>query len=275
MLKKLLHPAVVRLKTAADRGAHDKYMNTALPEQIRELYRREAGKRCFIIGNGPGLKISDLDLLQKEDCFACNRIYGVFEKTNWRPKYYCAQDARVLAQIKDELSIAIDNCEYAFLPYNFRKMYPVSVMSRSNLCLFYHPYVSVYSQNGKYPEGLMPFSDDVSSRIYDGLSITYGMIQIAVYLGYTEIYLVGIDHNYAMKNGVVDGSQSYAEGIRPIDMSTQFPPELLLCEISYREARRYCEANEIKIQNATRGGKLEVFERASLDYLLNNQEEIK
>ena len=139
-----------------------------------------------------------------------------------------------------------------------------------NVHLFYKPYVSVYSEDGTYPEGLMPFSKDVSRQVYDGLSITYAMIQLAVYMGFKEIYLLGVDHNYPMKNGVVDTSQSYAEGIKPIDMSTQYPPELLLCEVSYREARRFCEDRKISIKNATRGGKLEVFERISLEEAIQN-----
>ena len=236
--------------------------------KIRKYKNINAGKRCFIIGNGPSLTISDLDRLAGEDGFACNRIYGLYDKTEWRPKYYCSQDYKVLEQIQDDLEFAADNCEEVFLPYNFKGLYSEELLRKDNVNLFYHPYVSVYSSDGTYPEGLMPFSDDISRQIYDGLSITYGMMQIAAYMGYKEIYLIGIDHNYPMKNGVVDVCQSYAEGIKPIDMSTQFPPELLLCEVSFREAKRYCEAKGIKIQNATRGGKLEVFERMELDELI-------
>ena len=53
-------------------------------------------------------------------------------------------------------------------------------------------------------------------------------------------------------------------------MSTQFPPELLLCEVSFREAKRFCEKNGISIYNATRGGKLEVFNRISLDEVIGD-----
>lgn len=266
-LKNIIHPLVLAVRTAGDHTAHNRYLKTNWPEKIRLLYNTQEGRRCFIIGNGPSLKISDLDVLSGEDCFACNRIYGVYEKTLWRPKYYCVQDSRVIDQIKDDLMYALEQSRYTFLPYNFKEKYPVEMFENDRLHLFYHPYVSVYSRDGDYPEGIMPFSENIASAVYDGLSITYGMIQMAVYMGYREIYLIGVDHNYTMKNGKVDAERSYAEGIKPIDMSSQFPPELLLCEISFRGARKYCEAHGIKIRNATRGGKLEIFERIPLDSL--------
>lgn len=264
-LKSILHPAVVSVKTFMDKNKQKNYLKTKYPEQIKKFKNINKGKRCFIIGNGPSLKISDLTALKDEDCFACNRIYGLYDKTPWRPKYYCAQDYKVLQQISQDLPQAIKDSDVAFFPYNFKDIYPNKILTDNKVNLFYHPYVSVYSKDGTYPEDIMPFSHDITQSIYDGLSITYGMIQVAVYMGYSEIYLLGIDHNYKMKNGVVDTSQSYAEGIKPIDMSTQFPPELLLCENSFRTAKRFCEKNGIIIKNATRGGKLEVFERVDFE----------
>ena len=268
MIKKLLHPVVVKIKTCVDDSKHRNYLCTDNPGKLKKYRGSRAGKRCFIIGNGPSLKVEDLTALKDEDCFACNRIYGLYDKTEWRPKYYCSQDCKVIEQIAEDLPYAVEECEAAFFPYNFRGLFPEQVLKSSKVGLFYKPYVSVYSEDGTYPEGIMPFSDDISKAVYDGLSITYGMIQMAVYMGYKEIYLIGIDHNYPMKNGVVDVTQSYAEGIKPIDMSTQYPPELLLCENSFRGERKYCEANGVKIYNATRGGKLEVFERIELDQLI-------
>lgn len=57
--------------------------------QIREGQSRE---RCFIVGNGPSLTMSDLQAISEEDCFGANHIYKLFDKTSWRPKYYVLQD---------------------------------------------------------------------------------------------------------------------------------------------------------------------------------------
>lgn len=267
-LKHFLQPLVASIKRRIDEKRQLSYLQTEYVQQLMQLKNSAKEKRCFIIGNGPSLTISDLEKLKDEACFASNRIYGIYEKTQWRPTYYCSQDQRVIEQIRNDLPYAVDNCKYALFSYKTRKNLPSQVIAANNVRLFYAPYVSVYSKDGRYPEGIMPFSDDISRAVYDGLSITYAMIQMAVYMGYKEIYLLGIDHNYPMINGVVDAGKSYAEGIKPIDMRTQYPPELELCENSFRGARRYCEAHDVQIFNATRGGKLEVFERIDLDTLI-------
>ena len=50
---------------------------------MRSLKDSHIGERCFIIGNGPSLKLSDLEALKGEFCFGMNRIYELFPKTDW------------------------------------------------------------------------------------------------------------------------------------------------------------------------------------------------
>lgn len=40
------------------------------------------------------------------------------------------------------------------------------------------------------------FSDDIVRGVYSGYTVAYDMIQIAVYMGFSEIYLIGADFNY-------------------------------------------------------------------------------
>ena len=66
------------------------------------------GQRCFIVGNGPSLKIEDLDLLKDEITFACNKIFLAFTETEWRPTYYSVLDILVAehnADIIDQLPL--------------------------------------------------------------------------------------------------------------------------------------------------------------------------
>ncbi len=44
-------------------------------KKYQNLYN---GKRCFVIGNGPSLKNTDLSLLKDEYAFGMNRIYLAF-----------------------------------------------------------------------------------------------------------------------------------------------------------------------------------------------------
>jgi hypothetical protein len=44
--------------------------------------------------------------------------------------------------------------------------------------------------------------------------------------------------------------------------------------LAYARAKEVCDREGIKIYNATRGGKLEIFERADLDKVLDNTKNI-
>lgn len=240
--------------------------------KIKSLKNTCKTKRCFILGNGPSLNINDLNLLINEDCFASNRIYDLYDKTIWRPKYYCIQDDKVIKAIKSNLKLAVKNTEKAFLIYNYKHLYKDDILKDERVNLFFQPYISTWRKNNKLDEGCVPFSNDISKGIFNGGSIIYPMIQIAVYMGYKEIYLLGVDHNYILNSkGLVDSKLSYCKGIKAIDMKKQYKPALELCEFAFREAKKYCENNNIKIMNATRGGKLEVFDRIDLDLLLKNK----
>lgn len=56
---------------------------------LKDIHR---GERCFIVGNGPSLKVEDLHLLQDEFTLASNRIWLAFDQTAWRPTYYTLCD---------------------------------------------------------------------------------------------------------------------------------------------------------------------------------------
>lgn len=67
---------------------------------IKDVYK---GKRCFIVGNGPSLRVDDLDKIKNEYSFASNKIYKIFDKTMWRPDYYVICDAIYLRESLEEI----------------------------------------------------------------------------------------------------------------------------------------------------------------------------
>ena len=57
------------------------YLNPARRDSIARLAAlrdRHRGERCFILGNGPSLKRTDLSKLRNETTFGLNRIYLAF-----------------------------------------------------------------------------------------------------------------------------------------------------------------------------------------------------
>lgn len=207
-------------------------------------------ERCFIVATGPSLTDTDLDKLENEITFSMNSICLKFEDIKFRPTYYGIQDEYVYSKIeKDIKKSGMDNI---FISDRIARKYIIPKNSSIfSLNLLNHNYL-----HSKYNS---KFSDDCFKQVYDGYTITYSLIQIAVYMGFKEIYLVGADTNYDMKkmhyveHGVYDPTYEQA-GIRMIE--------------AYKIAKDFADRNSIKIFNATRGGMLEVFERVDLDELL-------
>lgn len=109
------------------------------------------------------------------------------------------------------------------------------------------------------------FSDDIVRGVYSGYTVAYDMIQIAVYMGFSEIYLIGADFNY---NGDAAQKGNHVYDSKFQDKRKMAGRSYIDCSINAMEvSRKYAEAHGIKIYNATRGGKLEVFERKELDEL--------
>lgn len=68
-------------------------------KRIMSLKNKFEGKRCFIIGTGPSLKIEDLERVYRNGdvSFASNRIFKLFHKTQWRPQLYCVSDLELFS----------------------------------------------------------------------------------------------------------------------------------------------------------------------------------
>lgn len=110
----------------------------------------------------------------------------------------------------------------------------------------------------------LPFSQDCSQYIQAASTVTYTMIQLACYMGYNEIYLIGMDHTYANvtdDKGVVIKKNKVRSHAFEDEKPEEVVANISYMEDAYRTARQYCEAHGVKIYNATIGGALEIFER--------------
>lgn len=249
-------------------------------QKVRKFHNLYQGQRCFIIGNGPSLAIDDLEKLKNEFTFACNSIYGIYERTDWRPTFFCAWDTPYCEGIlkkRETVNYLLSNCDAAFTGTNKNMRFLRDDADFQNLF-----YVRArYKTDEK--SGLPLFSDDCSQCCYAAGTVTYLMMQLAAYMGFCEIYLLGMDMSYSFKlleDGTIDYSDSYAQGIKEkeenVELQTEVAKILTTYEIGERErvfgkcymaARQYALSHGIKIYNATRGGKLEVFDRVNFDEL--------
>lgn len=237
------------------------FENTKYGKELRKLKDKFLGERCFIVGNGPSLKISDLDKLKDEYTFAFNRIYYVFNDTDWRPTFYCIQDDKMIMNSIDKIKTCIKT-RYIFAPIDFKFFYNINLNTSYYFCQRRNTDISnIY------------FSESIDKGISVCNTVTYTAIQLAVYMGFTNIYLIGIDHCF---NKVIDSNGNITK--RNInnyfceeydkDKDDLYIPNLDLSTKAYERALSYTKLHpSIKILNATRGGELEVFNRESFDSL--------
>ncbi len=251
-------------------------------EKLKRYEGLYKGNRCFIIGNGPSLTIGDLEKLKGEITFACNSIYALYEHTSWRPDFHCAWDevfCKKMMSEKEDVERMTSNCE-AF----FTRIMSEGFAFRDCKDIRNLYYVKdVRGRDGK--QGLPLFSGDCSRQVYSSGSVTYMMLQLAVYMGFEEIYLLGMDCSYSIERHS-DGSitrndiRDYNHLIQQMEerQGMALPEEVrkhfgIFTEIDaimdgYRAAKQYADLHGIRICNATRGGKLEIFPRADLDKVI-------
>jgi hypothetical protein len=235
-------------------------------KKITELENIHHGNRCFVIGNGPSLTVNDLDSIKKEFSFACNRIYKVYNSTDWRPTYFCAQDEKVLEDITDNLDYVLHNSNKIFLRNTSNIKYPKDVVDNPNTILY-------TVEKDYFDISRVKFSRRVNWKVYEGHTVLYSAIQMAVYMGFSEIYLLGVDHNYSRtldedKNIITNENvKDYFDAIGDINGKWNLP-NIYASTQGFISAKKYASENNIKIFNATRGGKLEVFERVKLEDII-------
>ena len=216
--------------------------------------------RCFIVGNGPSLALSDLELLKDEDCFAANHIYKLFDKTEWRPRYYVIQD-RYTVLDRDLCNMG---SEVIFAGSYFLRRANISIPD--NLYAFYD------KRDLNLNSEFLSFSDDISRYVSVNYTVTYTMIQIAVSLGYRELYLLGIDHAYSIETdnrGRVVKKRNVRNHAFD-DVNKETVANIAGMEKAYRSALHYSQSTgNFSIFNATNGGNLEVFDRVFLKEVIS------
>lgn len=220
--------------------------------------------RCFIIGTGPSMTIDDLKRLKNEVTFGVNGLCKVFQEAGVTTSYFGFQDSAVYRE-SWKIILSLD-ASRVFYNQNVlyelgKKKFPVW---KDAVCFYNYP--------GKHflDYGIdlnTKFSERVDKIVYDGYTILYSLLQIAVYMGFTEIYLLGADCNYNPdeKMHFVDSPNDRNKN-SPTFKNNAGGRAMMEC---YKIAKKYADEHGIKIYNATRGGKLEVFERVNLDEVLS------
>ncbi|HBE39802.1 MAG TPA: hypothetical protein DDW27_01085 [Bacteroidales bacterium] len=233
---------------------HRKWLKTEA-FRLNVFHDIHKGEDCFLLGNGPSLNKMELNLLNDYYTIGLNKIFLLFEKTGLNIDYHVCVNRFVIEQCtQDFLKMKCPS----FISYKHRNELPES----SDKIYFIGDIHSKWK-----------FFEDITTGISQGSTVTYAALQIAFYMGFKRVFLIGIDHNFAQK-----GKPHKVETMKGDDMSHFDPgyfkgmkwqlPDLQGSERAYRMAKSHYENDNRQILDATVEGKLDIFTKLEFEEAL-------
>lgn len=226
-------------------------------EKYKNIY---CGNKCFIIGTGPSLKLDDAKaVIDNEEfvTFGVNTLYKIYGELGKTADYYCIIDPSTYGSVGE--SVKKFHRDTLFIPDNRIKNESDTTVNKFALeCSSFYRFKCL--EYFGYP----CFGDDLADEIYDGASVVYATMQIAAYMGFSEIYLLGVDCNYDKNAKLHSDRLSYARNYK-YKWTKQTGVSMIE---GFQGAKEQIEARGIKVFNATRGGMLEVFPRVDFDEVM-------
>jgi hypothetical protein len=220
--------------------------------RLQPLSNKYDGQRCFILGNGPSLRFTDLSRLRDEQTFGLNRIYLAFPDLGFSTKYLVSVNELVLEQCAAEIR-ALEM--------------PRFITWRARQAFQGDPRTIFLDTDFTGPEN---FSGNAAGRLFEGFTVTYVALQLAFFMGFSQVILVGVDHAFETQgpaNQTVTSTGDDPNHFSPAYFGKGFRwqlPDLEGSERAYRLAHQAYEAAGRTILDATIGGKLTVFPK--VDY---------
>jgi hypothetical protein len=226
-----------------------KQLNLVMIELLKNKHKDE---RVVIICNGPSLNNMDLSFLNRECVIGLNKIYLGFQQFKFYPKYYVAVNRKVIEQSASDIPKL--NC-VKFLGDRGAG----GVISEDAL---------TYLLNTKNPP--FRFCKDIAMGLHEGWTVTYAALQVAYYLGFLEVIIIGMDHNFSFSG--MPNEEKVLQGEDPNHFCGSYfgngqkwdNPDLEHSEESYEIAKRIFQQDGRRILDATVGGRCQVFEK--VDY---------
>lgn len=238
-------------------------------KRFQEIKDRFKGKRVFIIGNGPSLNHMPLYLLKDEYTMCFNRFPLMYERLNWNPNFYAVTDDLLLRDMGEEINHTTENVNYSFFP----DLHPSNLNVKD---------IIKQRDNVLWLRVDKPvFSDHMPDCGINKTVVNAG-IQIAAWMGFSEIFLLGVDMTFSdhkIKKGNSRNWQSQGDDPNHFDpryfntgrkYHNPMVGEMLE---KFEECKKFFDKRGVKIYNAGHGGKLETFPRVNFEEILNKTDE--
>lgn len=225
---------------------------------LKKYHNIKSGDRCFIVATGPSLTMDDLNLIKGEYSFGMNSVIKAFDKTDWRPDFYMIQDEYVYDKLEAELQDVNKN-------ENFLIAVGGAIPDRYESAKNYKRFSLHYLDHKMFHRsgfGEFKYSNDCYSVIYDAYTVTFSVLQMACYMGFREICLLGCDCNY-------NQSKAHFADYGHHDPKAAVMGDKMLQ--GHYEFKKFADSIGVKIVNCTRGGMLEAYPRITLETVLKEK----
>lgn len=222
--------------------------------KLRQFKDIHKGQDCFILGNGPSLNRMDLAPLANFHTFGLNKIFLIFDRVDLDLSYLVSTNALVIEQAHKEFEEM--KCP-VFLSY-----------TASQGVVADKPHIQrMHTLN------TWSFYEDLAQPICEGNTVTYVALQIAYYMGFERVFLVGVDHNFQQSGQAHETQVFQGEDVN------HFHPDYFKgqkwqladvygSEVSFHLANYYYSKAGRQVIDATVGGKLTVFPKISYEEAL-------
>lgn len=236
--------------------------------QLAKLRNSYCGETAVILGNGPSLNETDLDLLRDQHTFGVNSIFLARDRLSEPLSFYVVEDRAVFADNVD--AIKRYEAGVRFFPCQYRHHFSEKEIGENTI--FFRMNTGFY-RHDTGTNGHPRFSTCAPQRLYCGQSVTIINLQLAHWLGFRKVVLIGMDFSYSIpetadRSGDVIVSRGPDQNHFHPDYfgygKTWHDPKLDRVLVSYRLCNEIYRASGRSIVNATVGGELEVFERQPL-----------
>lgn len=240
----------VPFRYAIDGVLFDLFADKSAVEALRDRYK---GKPMLVVGNGPSLNKTPLEAFKDIPAIGMNKIDLLFERSEWRPTQIMVTNGMVTLQHWKQLA-KLD--AEIFLAWQVRFLVPGAARKRFG-------FFKVRADEN--------FSTDAAQAgVGRGTTVAYQALQFAYLMGADPVILFGIDHSFVYKGK--DLAYEKMEGDDPNHFDPRYfanqqwgAPDLAGNERGFLASKVAFEAAGRKIYDGTVGGKLEVFEKISVE----------
>jgi N-acetylneuraminate synthase len=236
------------------------------------IYNRHAGQRCFILATGPSINSQPLHLLAGETCISVSNFFVHPDYAVIRPRYHCVAPHHAPIT-EDAWQTWLSDMAMRTLDAEMFFMLPD--LERNSRNGYFNDRAVRHIQPGAPLTQLESQGVDLTRALPSPQSVTIMALYGAIHMGFSEIYLLGCDHDWILH--LNQSRHFYNESQHALnrdgynewfnDGIDGYFKDYLTLWSQYRAVAKAAQLRNSRILNATRGGLLDVFPRIPFESL--------